>query len=81
MSNLRLTNCPYCGESGDLYCATFSKSYYRCSVCYLIYSDMKNSYDDVVDTFRENYFDQYSADQLDERRDRLYCSQFPSIRG
>ena len=72
MSNLRLTNCPYCGEFGDLYFATFSRSYYRCSVCHLIYSDMKNSYDDVVDTYRENYFDKYSADQLDERRDRLY---------
>ena len=72
MNNLRLTNCPYCGESGDLHFAAFSKSYYRCSVCHLIYSDMKNSYDDLVDTYRENYFDKYSADQLDERRDRLY---------
>jgi 2-polyprenyl-3-methyl-5-hydroxy-6-metoxy-1,4-benzoquinol methylase len=33
---------------------------------------MENSYDDVVDTYRENYFDKYSADQLNERRDRLY---------
>jgi SAM-dependent methyltransferase len=33
---------------------------------------MKNSYDDVVDTYRENYFGKYSADQLDACRDRLY---------
>lgn len=73
MSNLKLTNCPYCDESGDLYFPNFSKHYYRCSVCHLIYWDMKNSYDNVVETYRENYFDKYSADQLDERRDRLYA--------
>jgi len=72
MSHLRSTNCHYCGQSGDLYFTTFSKSYYRCSVCYLIYSDMKNSYDDVLDTYRKNYFDRYSVDQLDGRRNRLY---------
>jgi hypothetical protein len=72
MSNLGLNNCPYCCELGDLYFAAFSKSYYRCSVCHLIYSDMKSSYDDVVDTYRENYFDKYSADQMDKRKDRLY---------
>ena len=72
MSNLRLTNCPYCGEFRDLYFAPFSKSYYRCSVCHLIYSDMKNSYDDVADTYRKNYFDRYSAEQLAGQREELY---------
>ena len=73
MSNSKLTICPYCDEPGNLYFTTFSKRYHRCSVCHLIYSDMKNSYSDVVDTYRENYFDKYSVDQLDERRDRLYA--------
>jgi hypothetical protein len=70
MSNLKLTNCPYCDESGDLHFQISSTGYYRCFDCDLIYSDVQKSYRDVVGSYREDYFDRYSADQLDERRDR-----------
>lgn len=72
MSNLRLTNCPYCGESGDLHFQISSTGYYRCSYCDLIYSDVQKPYRDVVGSYREDYFDRYSADQLIGQRIRLY---------
>ena len=64
--------CPYCGKSGYLFFASYSREYYRCCECDLIYKENQDSYDSVVNTFRENYFDRYSAEQLEGHRFRLY---------
>lgn len=44
----------------------------RCLTCDLIYLDIPQSYNDVVDTYRENYFERYSVDQLQGVRVSLY---------
>jgi SAM-dependent methyltransferase len=67
-----MKKCPYCGKSGYLYFAIYSRNYYRCRGCDLVYRDTPGSYDDVVATYHENYFDRYSADQLEGQRFRLY---------
>ena len=67
-----MENCPYCGKSGDLYFAITSRNYYRCFGCDLIYRDMAESHEDTTATYRENYFERYSIDQLEGRRIRLY---------
>jgi 2-polyprenyl-3-methyl-5-hydroxy-6-metoxy-1,4-benzoquinol methylase len=65
-------NCPYCGKSGYLFLASYSRKYYRCYECDLLYRDIPRSYDDVVATYHENFFDKYSTDQLEGQRFRLY---------
>lgn len=64
--------CPYCGKYGYLFLASYSRKYYRCCECDLIYKENQDSYNAVVNTFRENYFDRYSAEQLEGHRFRLY---------
>lgn len=49
-----------------------SRSYYRCLGCDLIFRDIAESHDDVVATYRNDYFGGYSADQLGEQRVRLF---------
>lgn len=64
--------CPYCDSIGDYYFKINSRSYMRCLTCDLIYLDIPQSYNDVVDTYRENYFERYSVDQLQGVRVSLY---------
>jgi 2-polyprenyl-3-methyl-5-hydroxy-6-metoxy-1,4-benzoquinol methylase len=67
-----MENCPFCGEFGYLYFSIISRNYYRCPGCDLIYKNIPESYDDVVATYREDFFDKYSTDQLDGQRSILY---------
>jgi SAM-dependent methyltransferase len=67
-----MKECPYCGNSGKLHLAMTSRSYYRCSGCDLIFRDIAESHDDVVTTYRDDYFRGYSADQLGGQRVRLF---------
>ena len=67
-----MSNCPYCRKSGNLYFGIYSRKYYRCGGCDLIYRTISESYDDAVTTYREKYFDKYSAEQLKGERVRLY---------
>ncbi len=67
-----MKQCPYCGRSGNLYLAMPSRNYYRCFGCDLIYRDIPESHDDVVATYRDDYFSGYSADQLGGQRVRLF---------
>ena len=67
-----MSNCPYCGTPGNFYFASYSRSYYRCLGCDLLYRNIPASYNDVVATYRENYFERYSAEQLEGHRFRLY---------
>ncbi len=49
-----------------------SRSYYRCLGCDLIFRDISESHDDVVATYRDDYFSDYSTDQLGGQRVRLF---------
>ena len=53
---------------------TFSRTYNRCSGCGLIYKESQDSYDNVVANYRDDYFERYSADQMEGKRDRLFGS-------
>jgi 2-polyprenyl-3-methyl-5-hydroxy-6-metoxy-1,4-benzoquinol methylase len=67
-----MSSCPYCGRSGVLYFAIYSRRYHRCSVCDLIYRNISDTYGDAMATYRDNYFSRYSADQLGGQRTKLY---------
>jgi 2-polyprenyl-3-methyl-5-hydroxy-6-metoxy-1,4-benzoquinol methylase len=67
-----MNNCPYCGKSGDLYFAVYSKRFHRCIACDLIYRKISESYGDAVASYNTNYFDRYSIDQVEGQRFRLY---------
>jgi 2-polyprenyl-3-methyl-5-hydroxy-6-metoxy-1,4-benzoquinol methylase len=68
----KMISCPYCGKLGNLYFAIYSRKYYRCCECDLLYRDAPADYDDVVSTYREKFFDRYSTDQLEGQRFKLY---------
>ena len=55
-----------------MFFASYSREYYRCCKCGLLYKDIPASYDDVVSTYREKFFDRYSTDQLEGQRLKLY---------
>ncbi|MDO9565601.1 MAG: class I SAM-dependent methyltransferase [Candidatus Desulfaltia sp.] len=67
-----MKNCPYCKAPGKFYFKISSRTYNRCSGCDLIYKESQDSYDKVVAHYRNDYFEQYSADQMGGKRDRLF---------
>ncbi len=67
-----MKNCPYCGAPGNFYFKIFSRTYNRCLECDLIYRESRDSYDNVVAYYRNDYFKSYSADQMEGKRDRLF---------
>jgi len=71
-SRLEMKTCPYCKNYAVWYFTNYRRAYYRCSECDLIFQIISKSYDDVVDTYKNNYFDEYSHDQLEGQRIKLY---------
>ena len=67
-----MTKCPYCGNSGDLYFAINSRSYYRCLGCDLIYQILQESHGHVLATYREDYFQRFSVDQTEGCRNIIF---------
>jgi 2-polyprenyl-3-methyl-5-hydroxy-6-metoxy-1,4-benzoquinol methylase len=67
-----MKNCPYCGNSGDSYFAIYTRMYYRCFSCNLIYQEITRSYDDVTATYCEGKSGRYIADQTEGRREQLF---------
>ena len=67
-----MKNCPYCKAPGKFCFKVASRTYKRCSVCDLIYKESQGSYDKVLAHYRDDYFDRYSADQMNGDRDRLF---------
>jgi SAM-dependent methyltransferase len=67
-----MKTCPYCKNYAVWYFTNYRRAYYRCSGCDLIFQIISKSYDDVVDTYKKNYFDGYSHDQLEGQRVNLY---------
>ncbi len=67
-----MTKCPYCGNSGDLYFAINSRSYYRCLGCDLIYQILHESHSHVLATYREDYFQRFSVDQTEGSRNIIF---------
>jgi len=65
-------NCPYCSSSGEFHFNIYSRSYYRCSQCDLIYQDKQVSYEEVLAPYCNGYFNRYSADQVEGGRVSLY---------
>jgi 2-polyprenyl-3-methyl-5-hydroxy-6-metoxy-1,4-benzoquinol methylase len=67
-----MKNCPYCNTAVDFYFKIFSKTYNRCLGCNLTFRCTQETYDEVLTWYRENYFERYSADQMEGRRDKLF---------
>jgi 2-polyprenyl-3-methyl-5-hydroxy-6-metoxy-1,4-benzoquinol methylase len=69
---LEMKTCPYCENYAVWYFTNYRRAYYRCSRCDLIFQIISKSYDDAVDTYKKNYFDEYSHDQLEGQRAKLH---------
>jgi len=67
-----MITCTYCENYADLYFTNYRRPYYRCAGCDLIFQIISKSYDDVVATYRKNYFDEHCNDQLGGQRAKLY---------
>jgi len=68
-----MKNCPYCGSTGDYYFNIYTRIYYRCRECDLIYKSIQEDYHQVLATYsRDDYFSRYFCDQTDGRRDKLF---------
>jgi len=74
-----MRDCPYCSNNGEYYFKIGSRVYYRCLQCDLIFKNEQKSYDEVVSTLSDNYFNRYSADQMEGRRDKLFRHILHSI--
>ena len=71
-SRLEMATCPYCEHYAVWYFTNYRRAYYCCSGCDLIFQIISNSYDDVVATYKNDYFEGYSHDQLGGQRVKLY---------
>jgi 2-polyprenyl-3-methyl-5-hydroxy-6-metoxy-1,4-benzoquinol methylase len=67
-----MITCPYCENYADLYFTNYRRPYYRCSECDLIFQIILKSYDNVVASYKKNYFDVHSNDQFGGQRANLY---------
>ena len=67
-----MKNCPYCKAPGNFCFKISSRTYNRCLGCDLIYKESRDSYDNVVAHYRDDYFERYSDDQMSGERDRLF---------
>jgi 2-polyprenyl-3-methyl-5-hydroxy-6-metoxy-1,4-benzoquinol methylase len=75
-----MNSCPYCGSAGDYYFNIYTRIYYRCRECYLIYKSIKEDYHQVLATYSsDDYFSRYSCDQTDRKRDKLFDYILDSI--
>ncbi len=74
LNQIKMKNCPYCGNNGKFYLKVYSRIYHRCSKCDLIYKDFQESYDKSVAVYRDKYFSKYSSEQLRGNRNKLFES-------
>ncbi len=64
--------CPYCSTPGEFYFRIFSRIYNRCIACDLIFKINIESYDKVLSSYRNGYFNKHSTDQLEGKRKRIF---------
>jgi len=67
-----MRKCPYCDSSGKLKIHVYGRSYGRCSACDLIYQDQPATSEEVLATYRGEYFNTCGIDQVGGSRDILY---------
>jgi 2-polyprenyl-3-methyl-5-hydroxy-6-metoxy-1,4-benzoquinol methylase len=67
-----MLTCPYCKDIGNSYFAIYSRIYYRCLGCDLIFQSHTKSYENAVSSYNKDYFQRYSADQTEGSRDVLF---------
>ena len=72
MTEYYRNKCPYCEGEGNHYFEFCSISYYKCSSCDLIYKNSNKSYKEIVLKYRDDYYDNFGASEIDGERDRLY---------
>ena len=64
--------CPYCKNEGRYHFKFRSINYYKCSSCDLIYKNNNKSYKEIVLEYRNHYYDNYGAAEIDGKRDKLF---------
>ncbi|MDF1593536.1 MAG: class I SAM-dependent methyltransferase [Desulfobacterales bacterium] len=67
-----MRKCPYCDSFGKLKIHVHGRPYGRCSACDLIYQDHPATSEEVLATYRDEYFNTCGIDQVGGSRDILY---------
>ena len=67
-----MRTCPYCYSTSDFHFYIAPRRFNHCPQCDLIYHDTVNSYDEVLSTYRESYFDRHSANHIQGSRAELF---------
>ena len=67
-----MRTCPYCGRTGKFSFCFLLRIYNQCSKCDLIYQNRRENYQSVLAPYHGNYFGNYSIDQKEGTRNKLY---------
>ncbi|MBW6499463.1 MAG: class I SAM-dependent methyltransferase [Bacteroidales bacterium] len=65
-------NCPYCQTVSGFDFPFYSRSYYHCPSCDLIFNAREKNSASSVSYYRDHYFDDYAEDQTSGQRTDLY---------
>jgi 2-polyprenyl-3-methyl-5-hydroxy-6-metoxy-1,4-benzoquinol methylase len=71
--------CPYCDGEGSHHFKFCSTNYYKCSSCDLIYKNSNKSYEEIVLQYRNHYYDNFGAIEVDGKRDKLFIEILKSL--
>jgi len=72
--------CPYCGNTEYCEFKILSRIFHQCKACDLIFRNIQENYHEVLAAYsRGSYFERYSCDQKDKKKDKLYDHILSSI--
>jgi 2-polyprenyl-3-methyl-5-hydroxy-6-metoxy-1,4-benzoquinol methylase len=69
---MKKIKCPYCRFLGRYYFTLNHIFYYRCKNCYLIYKINSKNYEEVLESYKNAYFDSYASSEIYGERDKIY---------
>jgi 2-polyprenyl-3-methyl-5-hydroxy-6-metoxy-1,4-benzoquinol methylase len=64
--------CPYCQTDSDFYFPFYSRTYYHCPSCDLIFVRRKEDIKTVIAYYQNLYFDDHTEDQMSGQRTNIY---------
>ena len=64
--------CPYCQTGSDFYFPFYSRTYYHCPSCDLIFVRRKEDIKTVIAYYQNLYFDDHTEDQMSGQRTNIY---------
>jgi len=70
--HMKMLPCPHCRMDSLFYFSFYSRNYYHCRSCDLIFLHQQKKRTDVISYYRERYFDDHNSDQTSGKRTTVY---------